>query len=214
VIARRWRGWAEGRANADAYEAHFESVVRPRLEGTDGFLGATLERVGGADGRTEIVVVTRWVSMDAIRAFAGDDVDVAVVEPDAQAVLADFDAQVRHIELRDDNVHGHLELIDIGAEAAAHEPWFNATLTTVNDAVVRLGVVEGEFHWHRHDDQDEFFLVLDGELLIDLEEDRSTVALRPQQAFTVPRGAVHRTRAPRRTTILMVEAAGVEPTGD
>jgi mannose-6-phosphate isomerase-like protein (cupin superfamily) len=214
VIARRWRGWAEDRPGADAYEAHFERAVRPRLAATDGFLGATLERVEGADGRTEIVVVTRWESMDAIRAFAGDDVDAAVVEPDARAVLAEFDTQVRHIELRDEAVHGQLELIDIGAEAAAHEPWFNATLTTVNDSVVRLGVVEGEFHWHKHDDQDEFFLVLDGELLIDLEADRSTVSLGPQQGFTVPRGAVHRTRAPRRTTILMVEGAGVEPTGD
>ena len=213
MIARRWRGWAECQANADAYAAHFESAVRPRLEGTDGFLGATLERVEGP-GRTEIVVVTRWASMDAIRAFAADEVDVAVVEPDARALLTDFDTKVRHIELGDENVHGHLELIDLGAEAAAHEPWFNATLTTVNDAVVRLGVVEGEFHWHKHDDQDEFFLVLDGELLIDLEEDRSTVTLHPRQAFTVPRGTVHRTRAPRPTTILMVEAAGVEPTGD
>ncbi len=134
MIARRWRGWAEGQANADAYEAHFESAVRPQLERTDGFLGATLERVEGADGRTEIVVVTRWASMEAIRAFAGDDVGVAVVEPAARAMLAGFDPQARHIELRDDDVHGHLELIDIGAEAAAHEPWFNATLTTANDA--------------------------------------------------------------------------------
>jgi mannose-6-phosphate isomerase-like protein (cupin superfamily) len=214
VIARRWRGWADGPENANLYEAHFESAVWPRLESTDGFLGATLERVEGADGRTEIVVVTRWASMEAIEAFAGDDVDVAVVEPDARAVLAEFDTHVRHIEVRDEDVHGHLELIDVGAEAAAHEPWFNATLTTVNDAVVRLGVVEGEFHWHKHDDQDEFFLVLEGELLIDLEKDSSTVTLGPHQGFTVPRGAVHRTRAPRRTTILMVEGAGVEPTGD
>jgi mannose-6-phosphate isomerase-like protein (cupin superfamily) len=214
VIARRWRGWAESREKSDAYEAHFERDVRPWLEATDGFEGATLDRVEGDDGRTEIVVVTRWASIDAIRAFAGDDVEAAVVEPAARAVLADFDTRVRHIELRDDELHGHLELIDIGAEAAAHEPWFNTTLTTVNDAVVRLGVVEGDFHWHKHDDQDEFFLVLDGELLIDLDDDRSTVSLGPQQAFTVPRGAVHRTRAPRRTTIVMVEAAGVEPTGD
>ena len=155
MIARRWRGWAEGQANADADEAHFESAVRPQLERTDGFLGATLERVEGADGRTEIVVVTRWASMEAIRAFADDDVGVAVVEPAARAVLAGFDPQARHIELRDDDVHGHLELIDIGAEAAAHEPWFNATLTTANDAVVRLGVVEGEFHWHKHGDLEE-----------------------------------------------------------
>jgi mannose-6-phosphate isomerase-like protein (cupin superfamily) len=106
-----------------------------------------------------------------------------------------------------------LELIDVAAEAAAHEPWFNQTLTTVNDAVVRLGVLEGDFHWHKHDDEDEFFLVIEGKLLIDLE-DRAAVELEPNQGFTVPRGVVHRTRAPERTVILMVEPAGVVPTGD
>jgi mannose-6-phosphate isomerase-like protein (cupin superfamily) len=192
--------------------AHFERAVRPALEATGGFVDATVERVEQDDGRTEIVVVTRWDSLDAVRAFAGEDVELAVVEPEARAVLDDFDARVRHIELRDGEAFGHLELIDVDAEAAAHVPWFNETLTTVNDAVVRLGVVEGDFHWHKHDDEDEFFLVLDGELLIDLEE--RTVALGPHQAFAVPRGVVHRTRAPRRATILMVEAAGVVPTGD
>ena len=112
-----------------------------------------------------------------------------------------------------DDKYGSLELIDLPAEIAAHEPWFNQTLTTVNDAVVRLGVIEGDFHWHRHDDQDEFFLVIEGRLLIDLE-DRATVTLDPHHAFTVPRGTLHRTRAPVRTAILMVEAAGVVPTGD
>jgi mannose-6-phosphate isomerase-like protein (cupin superfamily) len=112
-----------------------------------------------------------------------------------------------------DDKYGSLALIDIAAEAAAHEPWFNQTLTTVNDAVVRLGVIEGDFHFHRHDDQDEFFLVLEGRLLIDLER-RETVTLDPHQGYTVPRGVVHRTRAPVRTAILMVEAAGVVPTGD
>jgi mannose-6-phosphate isomerase-like protein (cupin superfamily) len=112
-----------------------------------------------------------------------------------------------------DDKYGSLALIDIPAEIAAHEPWFNQTLTSVNDAVVRLGILEGDFHWHKHDEQDEFFLVLDGELLIDLE-DRDTVKLGRHQGYTVPRGVVHRTRAPRRTAILMVEAAGVVPTGD
>ena len=213
MIARRWRGWADGAQNVDAYVTHFENVVRPRLEVMDGFAGATLERVEGGGGRVEIVVVTRWSSMQAIRSFAGEDVDVAVVEPEARAVLESFDTRVRHIELADGDAFGPLELIDIPAEAAAHEPWFNETLTTVNDAVVRLGVIEGDFHWHKHDDQDEFFLVLAGELLIDLE-DRATVALGPQHAYTVPRGVVHRTRAPERTVIVMVEAAGVTPTGD
>jgi mannose-6-phosphate isomerase-like protein (cupin superfamily) len=112
-----------------------------------------------------------------------------------------------------DEKYGSLTLIDIPAEIAAHEPWFNQTLTTVNDAVVRLGIIEGDFHWHKHDHQDEFFFVLDGQLLIDLE-DRDTVTLAAHQGYTVPRGVVHRTRAPVRTAILMVEAAGVVPTGD
>jgi mannose-6-phosphate isomerase-like protein (cupin superfamily) len=109
--------------------------------------------------------------------------------------------------------YGPLQLIDIAAEAASHDPWFNQTLTMVNDAVVRLGVLEGDFHWHKHDDEDEFFLVIDGKLLIDLEH-LDTIELEPKQGITVPRGVVHRTRAPERTVILMVEAAGVVPTGN
>ena len=116
-------------------------------------------------------------------------------------------------EINTDDKFGGLQLIDLPAEIAAHEPWFNQTLTTVNDAVVRLGVIEGDFHWHKHDAEDEFFLVLEGQLLIDLE-DRETVTLDPHQGYTVPRGVVHRTRAPARTAILMVEPAGVVPTGD
>jgi mannose-6-phosphate isomerase-like protein (cupin superfamily) len=103
--------------------------------------------------------------------------------------------------------------IDLDAEAAAVEPWFNQTLTQVNDSVVRLGVIEGDFHWHKHEVEDEFFLVLDGTLVIDIEG-ADTVTLERHQAYTVPRGVVHRTRAPVRTTILMVEPAGVVPTGD
>ncbi len=112
-----------------------------------------------------------------------------------------------------DDKYGSLTVIDIPAEIAEHEPWFNQTLTTVNDAVVRLGLLEGDFHWHKHDADDEFFLVLDGQLLIDLQ-DRDTIVLGPHQGYTVPRGILHRTRAPQRTAILMVEPAGVAPTGD
>ena len=155
----------------------------------------------------------RWESLDAIRAFAGEDIDLAVVEPEARAVLSRFDSRVRHVELADGQRFGHLELIDVPAEAAAHEPWFNETLASVNDAVIRLGVIDGDFHWHKHDDQDEFFLVLDGELLIDVEGS-DTITLGPHQGCSVPRGVVHRTRAPRRSTIIMVEAAGVMPVGD
>jgi mannose-6-phosphate isomerase-like protein (cupin superfamily) len=112
-----------------------------------------------------------------------------------------------------DDKYGSLTVIDIPAEIAANEPWYNQTLTTVNEAVVRLGVLEGDFHWHKHDEEDEFFLVLEGQLLIDLE-DRDTVVLDPHHGYTVPRGVMHRTRAPQRTAILMVEPAGVAPTGD
>lgn len=116
-------------------------------------------------------------------------------------------------EIRLDDKFGQLQPFDIGAEAAAVEPWFNQTLTTVNDAVVRLGVLEGEFHWHKHDAEDEFFLVLDGELQIDVE-DRDTIVLGPDQAVTIPKGVLHRPRAPERTVVVMVEPATVVPTGD
>ncbi|MFQ5504383.1 MAG: cupin domain-containing protein [Planctomycetota bacterium] len=113
---------------------------------------------------------------------------------------------------------GPLERMDIQALAeACKEPWFNQTLCRVNDCVVRLGIIQGEFHWHHHDDEDEFFYVVQGRLLIDLEEespDSGTVELGEKQAFTVPRGVRHRTRAPERTVILMVEGSGVTPTGD
>jgi mannose-6-phosphate isomerase-like protein (cupin superfamily) len=112
----------------------------------------------------------------------------------------------------DDN-YGQLALIDVAAEAAAHEAWFNQTLTSVNDAVVRLGVLEGEFHWHKHEVEDEFFLVLEGELVIEIEGSE-TVRLRRHQGFTVPKGVMHKTSAPERTVIVMVEPAGVVPTGD
>jgi mannose-6-phosphate isomerase-like protein (cupin superfamily) len=121
---------------------------------------------------------------------------------------------MRGYDIHLDDKFGQLAAIDLDREAAAHEPWFNQTLTTVNDAVVRLGVIDGDFHWHKHDSTDEFFLVLDGQLEIDLQ-DSDTVTLTRHQGFTVPRGVVHRTRAAHgRTSILMVEAVGVAPTGD
>ncbi len=112
-----------------------------------------------------------------------------------------------------DILHGPLERIDVNAIAAActHE-WFNQTLCRVNDSVVRVGIVHGEYHWHHHDRDDEFFFVVDGQLLIDLEG--RTVTLDPGQGFVGPKGVEHRTRAPQRTIILMVENAGIVPTGD
>lgn len=112
-----------------------------------------------------------------------------------------------------DILHGPLEVVDVQAivDACTH-PWFNQTLCKVNESVVRLGVVQGEYHWHKHDDLDEFFYVIEGRFLIDLED--RTVDLGPRQGFVVPRGARHRPRAPERTVILMVEGAGIVPTGD
>ena len=106
-----------------------------------------------------------------------------------------------------------LELIDTQAIADANTfPWFNQTLCQVNGSVVRLGVVEGEYHWHKHDHDDEFFYVVEGEFFIDLED--RIVQLAARQGFVVPRGVTHRTRAPRRAIILMVENAGIIPTGN
>lgn len=90
--------------------------------------------------------------------------------------------------------------------------WYNQTLCKVNDSVVRLGVFLGEYHWHKHDDDDEFFYVLEGQLLIDLQD--RTVTLNPRQGFVVPKTVVHRTRASQRTVVLMVENAGIIPTGN
>jgi mannose-6-phosphate isomerase-like protein (cupin superfamily) len=106
-----------------------------------------------------------------------------------------------------------LELIDVNElQKAVKEAWFNQTLCEINDSVLRLGVVKGEFHWHKHDHEDEFFFVLSGKLIIDLQ-DRSLEFL-PHQGFTVPKGMMHRTRAPERTVMLMIEAKTVTPTGD
>jgi quercetin dioxygenase-like cupin family protein len=110
-------------------------------------------------------------------------------------------------------LHNHLEKIDLPAlTAAVKDKWFNQTLCQVNASVVRFGVMQGEYHWHKHDDDDEFFFCLEGEFMVDLED--RTVALGPRQGFVVPKGVVHRTRAPQRCVILMVENAGIIPTGN
>jgi mannose-6-phosphate isomerase-like protein (cupin superfamily) len=112
-----------------------------------------------------------------------------------------------------DNKYGHSTVIDIPAEVRAHEPWFNQTLTQVNDAVVRLGILQGEYHWHKHDAEDECFIVLEGEMLLDIEG-KGTITLSKHLGYTVPKGVVHRTRAPQKAIVLMVEKASVTPTGD
>lgn len=108
---------------------------------------------------------------------------------------------------------GPLERLDVPElVAACTDRWYNQTLCRVNDSVVRLGVVQGEYHWHKHDADDEFFYVVEGRFWIDLED--RVIELGPGQAVVVPRGVLHRPRAPERTVILMVETAAIVPTGD
>lgn len=114
-----------------------------------------------------------------------------------------------HLDIR----YPALEVVDVQQLAdAVKDRWYNQTLCKVNDSVVRLGVMQGEYHWHKHDNLDEFFYVVEGKFLIDLEG--RTVELAPRQGFVVPKGVVHRTRAPERAIILMVEGAEIVPTGD
>jgi mannose-6-phosphate isomerase-like protein (cupin superfamily) len=106
-----------------------------------------------------------------------------------------------------------LTVVDVPSLVAANtHPWYNQTLCKVNESVIRVGVMQGEYHWHKHDHDDEFFFVLEGRFIIDLEE--RSVDLGPQEGFVVPKGVLHRTRATQRAVILMVETASIVPTGD
>lgn len=116
-------------------------------------------------------------------------------------------------DIHEDVKYGPLEVVDAGALVDANrEPWWNQSLCIVNDSVARIGVFHGEFHWHKHDKEDELFFVLEGTLLLDLEG--KTHELGPRQGMVVPKGVMHRTRARERTVVLMVEPATVKPTGD
>jgi mannose-6-phosphate isomerase-like protein (cupin superfamily) len=107
----------------------------------------------------------------------------------------------------------HFEVIDIPTIVReVKDTWYNETLTKVNNSVVRVAVVQGEYHWHKHDKDDEFFFVLEGKLLVDLKD--KTFELNPNQGITVSHGVVHRTRAPQKTVMLMVETSAIQPTGD
>jgi mannose-6-phosphate isomerase-like protein (cupin superfamily) len=111
-----------------------------------------------------------------------------------------------------DILHQPLELIDEKAISdSVKDKWWNQTLCQVNDSVVRLGVVQGEYHWHKHDNDDEYFYVIEGGLHIDLED--RTIDLKPRQGVVIPKGVMHRPRAPQRTVIMMVETSAIIPTG-
>jgi mannose-6-phosphate isomerase-like protein (cupin superfamily) len=114
-----------------------------------------------------------------------------------------------HLDIR----YKPMELVNVQAlvDSVTH-PWYNQTLCKVNDSVVRLGVVQGQYHWHKHDDEDEFFYVVEGKFIIEMRD--RTVELGPRQGFVVPKGVEHCPRAPEKTVILMVEGAGIVPTGN
>lgn len=107
-----------------------------------------------------------------------------------------------------------LEIIDVQSLVqTCKDKWYNQTLCQVNDSVVRLGIIQGEYHWHKHEKEDEFFFTLDGMLILDIESSAS-VELSPLQGYVVPKGVVHRTRALVKTVVLMIETVGIVPTGD
>jgi mannose-6-phosphate isomerase-like protein (cupin superfamily) len=107
----------------------------------------------------------------------------------------------------------YMETIDIRKIInESKEQWQNYSLCKVNNNVVRIGIIQGEFHWHKHDSGDEFFLVLEGKLIIEFGD--KLVELLPLQSIVIPKGMMHKTKAPERTSILMIEDLKVKPTGD
>ena len=111
-------------------------------------------------------------------------------------------------------LHPALELIDIKSLVnQCTDKWYNQTLCKVNESVVRLGILHGEYHWHKHDKEDEFFFTLNGRLIIDVK-DAESVTLDSHQGYVVPKGVFHKTRAPEKTVVLMIETANIIPTGD
>jgi mannose-6-phosphate isomerase-like protein (cupin superfamily) len=133
-----------------------------------------------------------------------------MTEPTNQASAAELSRYAIHYQ----PLFQTLELMDVQQLIdTVEEPWYNQTLVQVGDVLVRLGVMQGEFHWHKHDDQDEFFYLLQGEFHIELEN-RDTVVLKPNQAFSVPARMLHRPLVPVRSAVIMIEKAGIVATGD
>jgi mannose-6-phosphate isomerase-like protein (cupin superfamily) len=123
--------------------------------------------------------------------------------------MADYDKYNTKLDVK----YKHFEVIDIPKIVEeTKDKWFNETLTQVNDSVVRVGIVEGEYHWHKHENDDEFFFVIEGKLFVDLED--KSFELNPGQGVTISKNVIHRTRAPKKTVMLMVENKGIIPTGD
>jgi len=166
---------------------------------------------------TEVTIgLARGSSADR-RPHAGADTDTQELMPRRDSFPYQSRATgrcMRNYDIRYDDKYGQLAQIDVAAEGAGYEPWVNQTLTSVNDSVVRLAVIEGELvDWHSHEHEDEFFLVLEGKLELEVEG-REPFVLGVHQGVTIPRGVLHHPRAHGRTVLLMVEPATVIPTGN
>jgi mannose-6-phosphate isomerase-like protein (cupin superfamily) len=99
---------------------------------------------------------------------------------------------------------GQLEVFNLHKLIQDQEDYTNFIVSEVNDHVLRLAVIDGEFHWHKHDDCDELFYVIEGELFIDLENNE-TISLKPGELFTIPANIRHRTRSKQRTVNICIE---------
>ena len=99
---------------------------------------------------------------------------------------------------------GQLEVINLAQLVQNQQDYTNFIVSEVNDHALRIAVINGDFHWHKHKDCDELFYVLEGELFIDLEG-KETVSLKPGEIFTVPANTKHRTRSNERTVNLCFE---------
>jgi heme-degrading monooxygenase HmoA len=97
VIARVWRGWTAG-DDADAYERFLRTALFPEVARLDGFGGAHILRRPAPDGEVEFVTVTLFASIDAVRAFAGDDYETPVIEPEAQRLLSHYEDRAAHYD--------------------------------------------------------------------------------------------------------------------
>src|SRR5947209_19494867 len=122
-----------------------------------------------------------------------------------------FFKQKTAYEIHLDVKYAPLETIDVNEIVANNQPWFNQTLSQINGSVLRVGIIQGEFHWHKHDNDDELFYVVSGTLFVDTE--RENFELGPNQGVTVPRGVLHRTRAPEKVVMPLIEKAGIQPGG-
>lgn len=168
------------------------------------------------DGNRKVLpLVAVCIAYDGCEPASGLETRLAPEAAGARAPWEDDMSQpIENYHFYTDEKYGRATVIDIAAEVASRPgEWFNQTLTNVNDAAVRLSVMKGEYHWHKHDTADEFFLVLDGQLYIDFE-DRDTVVLGHHGAYAVPVGVTHRTRARERCIALVIDPAAANPAGD